>query len=205
MNNQDNQFLLRRLHAISGLIPLGMFLFVHMTMNFQATKGAEAYNAAAEFMTSLPFVHFLELSFIFIPLVFHGGYGLYIAFQAKNNVGTYSTSRNWRFFIQRVTGIIMAVFLIWHIWETKAQIAWFGEEASFAYMQTVIGESLFTTTMYIIGVVATAYHFANGLFGLAIKLGLAVSESAQRRLNYILIPLFVVILTAFVMSVMAFV
>lgn len=205
MNNQDNSFLLRRLHAISGLVPLGIFIIIHLTMNFQATKGAEAYEKACEFMTSLPYVHLLELTFIFIPLFFHAGYGLYVAFQAKNNVANYNYARNWRFFIQRVTGIIMAVFLIWHIWETKCQIAWFGAEPTYDFMVGVISESSFTIFMYLVGVAATAYHFVNGLFGLSIKLGLVVSESAQRRLNYILIPIFVVVLTAFIMAVMAFV
>ena len=38
-------------------------------------------------MESLPLRIFLETFFIFLPLLYHAIYGLYIAFQAKHNIG----------------------------------------------------------------------------------------------------------------------
>ena len=37
-----NEFYLRRLHSLLGVIPIGAFLIVHLMVNHQATQGAEA-------------------------------------------------------------------------------------------------------------------------------------------------------------------
>ena len=39
---QGNSFLLRRLHSLSGIIPIGAFLLEHFISNSEATKGALA-------------------------------------------------------------------------------------------------------------------------------------------------------------------
>ena len=75
-------------------------------VNHQATQGAEAFNRASGFMESLPFLIVMEFILIYIPLLYHGLFGLHIAFTAKENIGHYSLFRNWMFFFQRVSGIL---------------------------------------------------------------------------------------------------
>ena len=75
-------------------------------VNHQATQGAEAFNKASMFMESLPFLIIVEFLFIYIPILYHGLYGIHIAFTAKENIGHYSIFRNWMFALQRVTGVI---------------------------------------------------------------------------------------------------
>ena len=53
---EGNSFLLRRLHSLTGIIPIGAFLIEHFISNSEATKGAQAYNDQVKFLTSLPFV-----------------------------------------------------------------------------------------------------------------------------------------------------
>ena len=93
--SKDREFYLRRLHSLVGIIPVGLFLAQHLVVNHFATKGAESFNTAVHFMESLPFVLFLEWFVIYIPLMFHAFYGLYIAFTAKNNPQRYGTFRNY--------------------------------------------------------------------------------------------------------------
>ena len=69
-----------------------------------------------------PISTILEIFFIYLPLLYHGIYGVYIAFQAKNNVSQYGTFRNIMFILQRVTGIITLVYVVWHVWQTRVQL-----------------------------------------------------------------------------------
>ncbi len=99
MAQSKNEFYLRRLHSLLGVIPIGAFLIVHLMVNHQATQGAEAFNRASGFMESLPFLIVMEFILIYIPLLYHGLFGLHIAFTAKENIGHYSLFRNWMFFL----------------------------------------------------------------------------------------------------------
>ncbi|ORO16666.1 succinate dehydrogenase, partial [Staphylococcus aureus] len=44
MAQSKNEFYLRRIHSLLGIIPIGAFLVVHLLVNHQATQGAEAFN-----------------------------------------------------------------------------------------------------------------------------------------------------------------
>ena len=69
MGYTKNQFYLRRIHSLLGVIPIGAFLLVHLTVNYQATKGAGAFNQAAGLMESLPFLLALEIFLIYLPIL----------------------------------------------------------------------------------------------------------------------------------------
>ena len=57
-------FLLRRLHSLSGIVPVGAFLVEHFVSNAYATNGPHAYATQIKFLNSLPFVFIHEeLSF----------------------------------------------------------------------------------------------------------------------------------------------
>src|SRR5947208_3765890 len=75
---EGHSFLLRRLHSLSGIVPIGAFLVEHFFSNAFATNGPEAYNENVRFLTGLPFVFYLELFFIWLPIAYHAGYGFYI-------------------------------------------------------------------------------------------------------------------------------
>ena len=92
-------------------------------VNHQATQGAEAFNRASGFMESLPFLIVMEFILIYIPLLYHGLFGLHIAFTAKENIGHYSLFRNWMFFFQRVSGILAFVLLQCTYGKTRLQKA----------------------------------------------------------------------------------
>ena len=121
MSNQDSGFYIRRLHSLLGVIPLGVFLIQHLLVNFTATYSEEAFNFAAGIMGNLPFVILLEIFIIYLPILFHGIYGIYIAFTAKNNVGRYGTYRNWMFVLQRISGVVAFIFITVHVYQTRFQ------------------------------------------------------------------------------------
>src|SRR5216684_5154017 len=83
---QGHSFLLRRLHSLSGIVPVGAFLLEHILIsNATAINGPEAYAAQVKFLGSLPLVLTLEALGIWLPIAFHGLYGFYIWYRGESN------------------------------------------------------------------------------------------------------------------------
>src|SRR5438270_12513585 len=81
---QGQEFLVRRLHSLSGIIPVGAFLFEHIALsNSAAIKGPVSYAHQVAFLSNLPFVLFLEFFGIWLPIAFHGGYGVWLWYRSK--------------------------------------------------------------------------------------------------------------------------
>lgn len=198
----SRDFVSRRLHSLLGVVPIGIFLTQHLIVNHFATEGPAAFNRAAHFMENLPFRIWLEIFIIYLPLLFHGIYGLYIAFQAKNNLRTQSYFRNWMFFLQRVTGILLVVFISWHVWQTRVQVA-LGAELNYQMMAEVLDHPLMVA-WYIIGVLSAVFHFSNGLWSFLVTWGITVTPRSQRILTYVTLGVFIVLSIIGIRAVLAF-
>jgi succinate dehydrogenase / fumarate reductase, cytochrome b subunit len=199
----NREFVNRRLHSLLGVIPVGLFLIQHLVVNHFATRGAEAFNEAAHFMEMLPFRYVLETVVIFLPLLYHAIYGVYIAFTARNNVSNYGYLRNWLFMLQRVTGIITFIFVAWHVWETRIAAA-LGAEVNYDMMASILS-SPFMLAFYLIGVISTVFHFANGLWSFAISWGITVTPRSQVISTYVTLAIFVALSFVGVRAILAFV
>ncbi|RLQ98009.1 succinate dehydrogenase cytochrome b558 subunit [Falsibacillus albus] len=199
----NREFNYRRLHSLLGVIPVGLFLTQHLVVNHFATRGDQAFNDAAGFMEKLPFRYFLEIFIIFLPLLFHAIYGLYIAFTAKNNASRFGYFRNWMFMLQRVSGVITLAFVAWHVWETRIQAA-FGAEVNFQMMHNILSNPLMLA-WYIIGVVSTVFHFANGLWSFCVSWGITVSPRSQLISTYVTLLIFIALSVVGVQALLAFV
>ncbi|GLB58425.1 succinate dehydrogenase cytochrome b558 subunit [Cytobacillus sp. NCCP-133] len=199
----NREFFNRRLHSLLGVIPVGLFLVQHLVVNHFATGGEESFNNAAHFMESLPFRIFLETFVIYLPLLFHAIYGLYIAFTAKNNTSRYGFFRNWMFMLQRVSGVITLVFVAWHVWETRVAAA-FGSEVNFQMMENILSNP-FMFWFYIIGVISAIFHFANGLWSFLVSWGITVSPRSQVISTYVTIGIFIVLSIVGVRALTAFI
>ncbi|MYL53288.1 succinate dehydrogenase [Pontibacillus yanchengensis] len=199
----NREFLYRRLHSLLGVIPVGIFLIQHLVVNHFATRGPEAFNSAAHFMENLPFRIVLELFVIFIPLYFHAIYGVYIAFTSKNNVSSYGYFRNWMFYLQRISGIITLIFVTWHVWETRIQAGLGNVEVNYALMENIL-ENPFMLVFYIIGVISTTFHFANGLWSFLVSWGITMSPRSQVISTYVTLGIFVLLSYVGVAAILAF-
>ena len=200
----NREFFHRRLHSLLGVIPVGLFLIMHLMLNYNATKGPEAFNKAAGFMENLPFLLFLEFAFIYIPIVFHAIYGVYIAFTAKPNVGRFGKFRNWMFVLQRFTGIFLIIFITWHVWETRLAKAFFGTEVNFDMMANIVDNPLMLI-FYIIGIVSATFHLANGLWSFCVSWGITVSPRSQQINTYVTMAIFLALSYVGIRAILAFV
>lgn len=199
----NREFINRRLHSLLGVIPVGIFLIQHLIVNHFATRGAEAFNKAAHFMEMLPFRYVLEIVIIFLPILYHAIYGVYIAFTAKNNVSNYGYLRNWLFMLQRVTGIITFIFIAWHVWETRIAAA-LGAEVNYDMMASILS-SPFMLVFYLVGVISTVFHFANGLWSFAVSWGITVTPRSQVISTYVTLAIFLALSYVGVRAIFAFV
>ncbi|NUJ16208.1 succinate dehydrogenase [Bacillus glycinifermentans] len=199
----NREFVYRRLHSLLGVIPVGIFLIQHLVVNHFAARGEDAFNNAASFMENLPFRYALEIFVIFLPLIYHAVYGVYIAFTAKNNASQFGYFRNWMFVLQRITGIITLIFVSWHVWETRIA-AQMGAEVNFDMMADILSSPIMLG-FYIVGVLSTIFHFSNGLWSFAVTWGITVSPRSQRISTFVTMGVFVVLSYVGLRAILAFV
>ncbi|MFS0614376.1 succinate dehydrogenase cytochrome b558 subunit [Lederbergia ruris] len=198
-----NEFYWRRLHSLLGVIPVGVFLVQHLVVNHFATQGEAAFNTAAGFMGKLPFVIFLEFLVIYIPILFHGILGIYIAFVAKNNPIKLGWFRNWMFTIQRITGIILLAFIAWHVYQTRIQAA-FGAEVNFQMMEDILSNPI-VLILYLLGILSATFHLSNGLWSFLVRWGITQSPRSQKISSWVMGVVFVVLSIIGVRAALAFV
>lgn len=196
-------FILRRLHSLAGVIPLGVFLFEHMFLNSFALKGPEAYDKIIEAMNSLPYLLLIELIIILIPLAYHGIYGLWISWTAKTNVFQYTYYRNWMYYLQRAAGVVTFIFVGYHVYSLRLKSLFFGQEVSFSQMAGQV-ENPGMFLFYVIGLVASFFHFANGLFTFAVSWGLTVGPTSRRVANLASWVIFCIMAIAGINALVAF-
>lgn len=201
---RGNHYFWRKLHSLSGIIPVGGFLLFHMTLNAMAfVKGPDAYNSIIKFNTSLPLGIAIELLVIFLPIYFHAIYGIIVAFDARHNVLNYKYSRNWMFWLQRMSGFFTLIFVSWHIWMFTLQRLLFGREIDYSVVAHAL-QNPWMALFYFLGVAAAAYHFANGLWTFLITWGITVGPRSQRIAYWLTAIIFVGITAAGLAAIYAF-
>ena len=210
----SSTFLLRKLHQLTGIVPLGIYFLVHMYTNSAAMNGAEVFNEHVVDIHHMPYLIFIEIFGIFIPLLYHSIYGVLISGEAKPNVMSYGYSRNWFYLFQRITGIFLFVFLVVHIFSLRFGLIP-GLE-SFGNTVAGQGDRAFTIVagefqnfgiliFYILGVIATAWHLAYGVFLFLVDWGIVIGEKAQRVTLYASILLAVFLSAVGINAAVAFV
>jgi succinate dehydrogenase / fumarate reductase cytochrome b subunit len=177
--SDPRHFALRRLHSLTGVVPIGVFLIEHYLTNSLAFLSAERFDAAARWLQSFPYVLILEVVGIWLPILFHGVLGAYIWWQGRSNVGAYPYAGNWLYTLQRVSGLVVLVFVLYHVWNMRIE----GEPATFAKVNAHLSNPL-VLAWNLVGVTAASFHFANGLWSFAYHWGITVGQGAQRRFGY---------------------
>ena len=190
---QGRSFLLRRLHSLSGIVPVGAFLFEHVLIsNSTAISGPDAYARQVSFLANLPLVPLLELFGIWLPIAFHALYGFYIWYRGEGNVGEYPWTGNWMYTAQRWTGAIAFAYIVWHTWTMRftGVDLHASPNASFGKVQA----ELFNPALlafYVVGLICACWHFSYGIWLFAAKWGITSGEKARQRFLVVCLGLFV--------------
>jgi succinate dehydrogenase/fumarate reductase cytochrome b subunit (b558 family) len=174
-------FALRRLHSLTGVVPVGAFLVVHLWTNSKAMLGPASFGHAVDEINNLPFLIAVETLGIFAPLAFHAIYGVVLAFQSSANVGPYGYTRNWMYVLQRVTGVIAFLFIILHLKDFRvAKALGLMQYQGFFFELGNLLAVRWKALVYLFGTTAAVFHFANGLRTFLWSWGITISERSQR-------------------------
>jgi len=203
---EGTSYLWRKLHSLLGIIPLGAFLLEHLLSNFEALKGAEAYGAQVKFLNSLPLVRVLEWVFIFLPLLYHALYGVYIWVRGKSNVVYYPWAGNWLYVAQRYTGLVAIVYIAQHVVRQRFMGVMLPENPGYAFTKVQIElQNPWMLAFYVVAMIAICWHFSYGIWLFAAKWGITPGETARKRFGYVCVGLGVVLVVIGLSSIWAFI
>ncbi len=193
-----HQFIIYRLFSLAGLIPVGAYMVVHLATNASVINGVSAFQENVDRIHSLGKALWIaEWAFIFLPLMFHATVGWLIISGAMPNTGAYPYASNVRYTLQRATGIVAFVFIVFHVIQLHhffgAPFKEIGETkfgAQFdpthaASSAAVALQPLWVKLLYLVGMLSAIYHFANGLWTQGITWGIWTSAKAQKRASWV--------------------
>ena len=170
-------FYIRRIHSILGIVPIGIFLCLHLTLNSSAILGVDAWSAVIDGMRNVPFIILGELFIIAIPILFHAIYGFYIVYLSDMPLLRYQYVKNWMFILQRVTAVITTIFVIDHVLFVRILTD------STLDVMSAMANALHTPVGFIlelIGIWASIYHFTNGIFTFLVTWGVLQGDRIQK-------------------------
>ncbi len=199
----QRHWILRRLHSLTGIIPIGAFLFFHIFENSYVTHGAEVWWKESEFTRTLPFEFVIEALLLWIPISYHAIYGLVITVTAEPNVDAYALERNLQYTLQRITGILALAFILFHFFTTRGWFYLTGVETNYARMHDFMMNPLYLS-IYIIGTLSCLYHLTNGIFTFCITWGITVGPRAQTLVNRACVALFLAFSVMAVVTLISF-
>ncbi len=188
--SSSNHFLVRRVHSLLGLLPIGIFLCFHLTLNVLATSNPQSYEKVISTMRNTPGIFWVELIVIFLPIILHAIYGLIVVYGGGVNTMRYVYFRNWFYVVQRVTGLFTLIFVVYHVFALRV-----GGDTALA---TVNSLTEFVKTpsgmiFYVVGVLSAIFHFANGLWAFLITWGITIGPRAQKASTWLCGGVFVVL------------
>ena len=202
-----HSFFWRRLHSLTGIIPVGAFLIEHILIsNATAINGPAAYARQVKFLGSFPLVLTLEAVGIWLPIAFHGLYGFYIWYRGDENIPSYPWQGNWMYSVQRWTGAVVFAYIGWHVWHLRFVGIDLHEHpgASFGKVQLELANPWFLA-FYIAGLVCASWHFAYGIWLFCAKWGITIGERARQKFLIVCMLIFLTITAVGLLSLRSFV
>jgi succinate dehydrogenase / fumarate reductase, cytochrome b subunit len=172
----EYSYLLRKLHSFTGILPVGAFLAEHFWSNSAALVSAVKYDQVSSELQTIPFRPFVEWAAIFLPMLFHAGYGVYIWLRGKSNVSSYPWVGNWMFTLQRYTGLIAFAYIGWHLYTER----WLTHGKTTYKMVENDLHNPWYLAFFVVGVLASSFHLGVGIWNFLCKWGLAATVNAQR-------------------------
>ncbi len=202
---RDHSFLWRRLHSLSGIFPVGFFLLEHLFSNAFALRGPEAYNSQVKFLVGLPMLLGFEVFFIYIPILYHALFGIYIWLRGEPNVLSHSYLGNWLYTLQRVTGLIVFAYILFHTWEQRFSGVHLPDhpEEAFGKVQMSLANP-WVLWFYAVGLITACFHFTYGLWLFGCKWGITPGPRAQRASAWLCTALGLALAGVGVMTLRAF-
>lgn len=199
----DTAYFRRKLFSFLGLVPLAIYIVVHLTAQAQAWRGEAHYSELNESWHRNPYYWPLVAALIYFPLLYHAAYGLVLSFRGRPNLTRAPFFTNFKYLIQRVTAIGLLLFIPAHVYKTRIETTMQGGRI-WDHMVEGFHEPL-TVAVYALSMLAMAFHVANGFWLGGITWGLTISRRAQRAWQTASIFIFLLLATMAGIAIAGFV
>ena len=158
----------KQVMSILGIVPLGAYVVAHLWTNLYPStgrgpsRGIMGYDEAVRAVRGNPAIVFLEIFGLGLPIVIHAVIGLRLLFKMRPNNVKYNRFRNLKFLLQRISALGLLLFLGAHVIKARILPATEHRIETWDSMHEALSEPI-TFTVYVLGMLAVAYHLANGL------------------------------------------
>ncbi len=173
------QFVGKRSMSALGMVPLSVYVVLHLWTNLSSLGGPAAFDLALRQSRHHPAFLALEV-LLGLAILVHTVFGVLLMFRWRPNRLSVEYFRNFKFLLQRLAGIGVGLFLLAHV--VKARIlpamspqgieSWLGMREAFSEPITLL--------VYVLGMLGISFHLANGLWTALITWGFTVTPSSQR-------------------------
>ena len=188
----DTSFYRRKLFSFLGLGPMAIYLIVHLSAHAFSHQ-APTWEARLEGWHSNPYYWPVVLLFVYFPFAFHAVWGVVLALTARPNNARMPYFSNFKYLAQRISAVGLILFLAAHIFKTRIEPALQGQrQLTYDHMVEAMHNPL-SLAVYVLGVLAAAFHLANGFWLGGITWGVTISRRSQRNWQAWSIAIFVVI------------
>jgi succinate dehydrogenase / fumarate reductase cytochrome b subunit len=175
---------LRKLHLLFAVLPLGVFLVVHVGINATALLGEASFTGIIARLWDLPGLLGLEIVGIWVPLVLHTGYGLKLALLPAPET---APGPKPGVLLRRACGFGALLFVIYHTLEFRVPVALGRLDGSdvtqmmYAHLSSTTSAGIpLVAAAYVLGVGATVFHASHGVWSLCTEKRTARSASWGR-------------------------
>jgi succinate dehydrogenase / fumarate reductase cytochrome b subunit len=171
---------LQRIFSLSGVLPLGLFLTAHLGVCGAALFGRDVFVGTVTRVDQAPLLHVLEVLFIYLPLAVHGGLGAWMVV-TRQALPSRPYSRALGRAL-RASGIVALAFIAWHAWALRVRGSGSGAAEYYSRLAETLSSTWWTASAspewrgvpfvalaYLVGVAATVFHFAVGLWGFGVS------------------------------------
>lgn len=187
-------FVWSKLGSALALLPLGVWTVNHLWDNLAAFRGAAAWEEAVTAHPH-PLAHGATLVIVLLPLLLHTVWGLQRLKGSRPNNQRYGYYGNLKYALQRLSAIGVLGFLGAHIWLAMLEPRLVHHHAeTFQDISCEMGNHGPTLVVYLLGTLGVAYHLGNGLQTAAMGWGVVTSRRGLKRLEWLGIGSFLVLL-----------
>jgi len=183
-----------RVASILAIAPLGAWTVMHLWDNLSAFDGPEAWEQRVT-GASHPLHQWVLAVLVLLPLLLHTLWGIARLASSRPNNIRYGNYDNLKYLLQRLSALGLLGFIGAHLWLAWAHPRFVeGRPEPFADIAHQMHHHLPTLAVYVLGVLAVAYHLANGLQTFAMGQGVVASAAGLKRLEWVVYLAFALLL-----------
>jgi succinate dehydrogenase / fumarate reductase cytochrome b subunit len=178
MTSGFSYFWLCRLHAIAGVVFAAAFVLYFLIPFSAAFDGSRSFDSSMMELARAPTVGWALAVFVLLPLIYHAAFGVLLVHGCQINAFHYGSYRNWMYALERVTGLVLIPFVIYHLYKTELAHALGAAPMSFDAMHALLAPA-WRKALYLGGVACAAFYIGNGFAIQSATWGLAASSRAR--------------------------